>query len=62
MKNETKWILDPTHSEIAFKIKHLMISNVRGIFKKYEADIHTSGIDFTTATIDLWIDSSSLKR
>lgn len=26
----TKWLLDPTHSEITFKVKHLMISNVKG--------------------------------
>ena len=30
----TKWSLDPTHSEIIFKIKHLMISTVTGHFKQ----------------------------
>ena len=30
----TKWALDPTHSELTFKIRHLMISNVRGEFQK----------------------------
>ena len=28
---KTKWVIDPLHSEIGFKVKHLMISNVRGI-------------------------------
>src|SRR5689334_2648930 len=32
----TKWSLDPTHSEINFKIKHMMISNVTGSFKKFD--------------------------
>ncbi len=60
MKKETKWSIDPAHSEIAFKVKHLMISNVRGTFRKFDADIHTNGLDFTTAMIDLWIDPSSV--
>ncbi|MCW3108924.1 MAG: hypothetical protein JWQ09_3430 [Segetibacter sp.] len=31
----TKWVLDPTHSELGFKIKHLMISNVPGSLKGF---------------------------
>ena len=31
----TKWSLDPTHSEVIFKIKHLMISTVTGQFNKF---------------------------
>lgn len=41
METRTKWIIDPTHSEIAFKVKHLMITNVRGHFKEFEASIYT---------------------
>jgi len=40
MKNETKWSVDPAHSEIAFKVKHLMISNVKGIFREFAAKIN----------------------
>jgi polyisoprenoid-binding protein YceI len=47
----TKWNLDPTHSEIGFKIKHLMITNVSGSFSKFTAEADTNGDDFTTATI-----------
>ena len=58
--NETKWTIDNTHSEIEFKVKHLMISNVKGSFKIFDASIYTSGIDFLNAEIDLWIDASSI--
>lgn len=47
----TKWNLDPTHSEIGFKIKHLMITNVSGSFAKFTAEADTNGDDFTTAAI-----------
>jgi len=49
----TKWILDPTHSELGFKIKHLMITNVSGSFKDFKAEVETKGEDFTTARISL---------
>jgi polyisoprenoid-binding protein YceI len=62
MKNDskTKWLIDQVHSEIAFKVKHLMISNVKGSFKIFDASIYTNGKDFTKAEIDLWIDASSI--
>jgi polyisoprenoid-binding protein YceI len=45
----TKWVLDPTHSEVEFKVKHLMISTVTGTFSSFSADVTTEGEDFTTA-------------
>ena len=35
---KTKWLLDLMHSELQFKIKHLMISNVSGAFKNFCAE------------------------
>ena len=35
----TKWALDPTHSELGFKIKHLMISYVSGLFKSFQVKV-----------------------
>ncbi len=55
-----KWVIDPTHSEISFKIKHLMISNVKGQFKNFEASIYTTGDNFMSAEIDCWIDVNSV--
>lgn len=38
-----KWKIDPAHSEVGFKIKHLMITNVKGDFKKFDAEAETTG-------------------
>lgn len=46
-----KWVVDPTHSEIQFKIKHLMITNVSGSFGLFTVDAATEEEDFTKATI-----------
>ena len=60
MTNQTKWSIDQVHSEMAFKVKHLMIAHVKGVFKKFDASIYTTAKDFLTAEIDLWIDASSI--
>ncbi len=44
---KTKWTLDPTHSELIFKVKHLMISTVTGRFRKFDVTVETDGEDFT---------------
>lgn len=36
----TTWVLDPTHSEVQFKVKHLMITNVTGSFKVLNAEVN----------------------
>jgi polyisoprenoid-binding protein YceI len=56
----TKWILDPTHSELGFKIKHLMIANVSGSFKTFQIEAKTNDEDFSTARINLTIDMYSI--
>jgi polyisoprenoid-binding protein YceI len=50
---KTKWLSDTTHSELQFKIKHLMISNVSGSLKNFQAEVETEGEDFSTAKIKL---------
>ncbi|HPG08763.1 MAG TPA: YceI family protein [Saprospiraceae bacterium] len=52
------WKLDPAHSEITFKVKHMMISNVKGAFNAFQAEIH--GEDFTKAKITTDIDAGSI--
>ncbi|PVY42847.1 YceI family protein [Pontibacter virosus] len=42
----TKWIVDPTHSEVQFKVKHLMITTVTGYFEKFNVEVETDGEDF----------------
>ena len=60
MNKLTKWVIDPQHSEIEFKVKHLMITNVKGTFKEYRAQIFTEGNEFMNAEIEVWIDPSSV--
>lgn len=55
---ETTWQLDPTHSELGFKVKHLMISNIKGEFRNFSAEI--DGEDFSKAAISATIDTSSI--
>ena len=56
----TKWILDATHSELGFKIKHLMITNVSGSFKNFQGEVNTEGEDFSTAQINVTVDMASI--
>lgn len=56
----TKWNIDSTHSEILFKVKHLMITNVKGEFRKFNAEVESENDDFTNASVKLTIDSSSV--
>ena len=55
---KTVWTLDPAHSEITFKVKHLMISNVKGEFKSFNATIE--GDDLERTKIKASIDASSV--
>lgn len=56
----TKWALDPTHSELQFKVKHLMITTVTGSIKSFSAELESEGDDFTNAAISFSGDISSI--
>lgn len=56
----TKWAFDITHSDIQFKIKHLMISTVTGQFTKFEGAVETDGDDFSTAKATFAADINSI--
>ncbi|HVU96660.1 MAG TPA: YceI family protein [Puia sp.] len=56
----TKWVLDPSHSEVEFKVKHMMISNVSGKFTKFDATVETEGEDFMTAKATFTADIDSI--
>ena len=56
-----KWKIDPAHSEIQFKVKHLMITTVTGYFKTFDLDVETETEDFNTAKkIDFTADIDSI--
>lgn len=57
---KAKWNVDKIHSTIGFSIKHMMISNVKGTFNEFEADIVADPTDLTDAEIEFNIDASSV--
>jgi polyisoprenoid-binding protein YceI len=57
---KSKWVLDPSHSELLFKVKHLMITNVKGEFRKFNVEATSKGNDFSNAAVDVTIDASSV--
>ena len=60
MSNSTTWEIDPMHSEILFKIKHLVISTVTGSFKKFDGKFVTKGDNFSNAKVTYNVDVKSL--
>jgi polyisoprenoid-binding protein YceI len=59
--SKVKWVIDPVHSEIQFKVKHLMITTVTGYFKTFNLEVETEGDDFTTASrIEFTADINSI--
>ncbi len=56
----TKWVIDPTHSEIGFKVKHMMFTNVSGQFTKFTAEAETEGDSFDNARFSFSGDIDSI--
>lgn len=61
---KTNWKLDPTHSEIEFKVKHMMISTVTGSFSEFDATAETEDDSFKNAefAFNAKVDSISTKN
>jgi polyisoprenoid-binding protein YceI len=60
MKNSTTWVIDPLHSEVYFKIRHLLISTVTGSFGKFEGRATSEGDTFENAKVHFTIDVKSI--
>ena len=56
----TKWALDATHSEVHFKVRHLMVSSVTGQFKSFNATVETNGDDVSTAKVHFTAEINSI--
>ncbi|HMK04848.1 MAG TPA: YceI family protein [Ferruginibacter sp.] len=54
------WVIDPTHSEVQFKIKHLMITNVTGSFDRFQASVTTEDEDFMKAKVAVTVEAGSI--
>ena len=57
---KTTWAIDPYHSEILFKVKHLVISTVSGKFEKFEGSVITNGDDWNNAAVEFSVDIDSI--
>ena len=57
---KTKWSVDASHSEVQFKVKHLVISTVTGFFKKFNGAVETESEDFDGAKVNFSIDVNSI--
>ena len=60
MATQTNWVIDTSHAEIGFRVRHLMISNIKGEFKDFRAEIVTDGNDFSTAKVEMTIQANSI--
>lgn len=60
MNNKVNWTLDNTHSEIAFKVKHMMISTVTGHFEDFQATAKSDDENFTNANFEFTAKTASI--
>lgn len=56
----TKWGIDTTHTEVQFKVKHLVIATVTGFFKKFSGQVETDRDDFDGAKVTFSLDINSI--
>ncbi len=56
----SRWEIDPVHSVVGFSVRHMMVSNVRGEFTKFNGTVEGAGNDLTTAKISVVIDAASV--
>ncbi|MBX5435690.1 MAG: YceI family protein [Alicyclobacillaceae bacterium] len=57
---KAKWALDAAHSSLDFSVRHMMITNVRGTFHKFDATIEADPDDLTDAKIEFTVDLASV--
>jgi len=54
------WIIDPEHSDVGFKVRHLMVSNVKGNFEKHIGTVEINDHDITKSKVVVSIDTNSI--
>ncbi|WP_306533387.1 YceI family protein [Geobacter sp.] len=54
------WTIDPDHSNIGFKVKHLMVANVKGSFEKHTGTVEINDKDITKSKVEVSIDTNSI--
>ena len=58
--NKSRWVIDPMHTEVMFKVKHLVIATVTGSFEKFEGHLETTSDDFSDSYIEFSADVNSI--
>ena len=59
-QTKTQWTVDPVHSEIQFKVKHMVISTVTGQFERFSGSAESEGDDFEGATVTFEVEADSI--
>lgn len=54
------WQIDPDHSSVGFKVRHLMVSNVKGVFHKFAGEVAIDDKDITKSKVTATIDTASI--
>lgn len=60
LASATIWNIDPDHTNIGFKVRHLMVSNVRGSFDKHIGVVDINDKDITKSKVEVSIDTASI--
>lgn len=59
-QEQTLWKVDPTHAEIGFKVKHMMISTVKGHFDSFDVEVSADDNEFKNASVKVEVDIASI--
>lgn len=54
------WAIDPDHSNVGFKVRHLMVTNVRGSFEKFTGTVEINDKDIAKSKVEVSIDTNSI--
>ena len=54
----TEWVLDDTHTEIGFSVRHMMVTDVKGAFDKYTGVINIDDKDPTKSVVNVEIEGN----
>ena len=56
----TTWTIDPEHSNVGFKVRHMMISNVKGNFEKFSGTVDIDDKEITKSKVSVSIETASI--
>jgi polyisoprenoid-binding protein YceI len=60
LSSASSWQIDPDHSSIQFKVRHLMVSNVKGVFHKVSGLVEIDDQDITRSRVSVTIETASV--